>query len=134
MKRYVIIGNGIAGISAAETIRSLDRTGKIIVVAAEPYPLYSRPGIAYYLLGRVNEERLFCRQTDYYAAKQIEQVFVPARTIDWMQKHVMLENGVKLAYDKLLIATGAKNNQPKFKGSQLQGVFSLATLDDDKAI
>ena len=134
MKRYVIIGNGIAGISAAETIRSLDRTGKIIVVAAEPYPLYSRPGIAYYLLGRVSEERLFCRPADYYAGKQIEQVFVPAQKIDWMQKQVILDNGVKLSYDKLLIATGAKNNWPEIKGTQLQGVVSLSTLDDAKRI
>jgi NAD(P)H-nitrite reductase large subunit len=130
MTRYVIIGNGIAGITAAETIRSLDRPSKITVIAAEPYPLYSRPGIGYYLLDRVTEERLFCRPPDFYAGKRIEQVFIPARQIDWMQKRVVVENGMSLPYDKLLIATGANNNWPQIKGIQLQGVVTLSNMDD----
>ncbi len=130
MNRYVIIGNGIAGISAAETIRRTDQRGKITVVAAEPHPVYSRPGLAYYLLGQVTEERLFCHPPDFFGANRIEQLFVAARHIDWLQKSVLLENGQSLPYDKLLIATGAKNNWPSFSGIDLQGVVALATLDD----
>ncbi len=129
MKQYVIIGNGSAGISAAETIRSLDRQGKITVVAAEPYPLYSRPGLAYYLLGRVSEEGLFCRPASFYEMKRIEQLFSPARQIDWVHKVVILDNGLSLPYDKLLLATGAKTKRPKLKGVELQGVVTLSTLN-----
>ncbi len=130
MKRYVIIGNGIAGISAAETIRNLDRRSKITVVAAEPYPLYSRPGLAYYLMGYVAGERLFCHPPDFYEMKRIEQLFIPARHIKWAQKQVILDNGLHLPYDKLLIATGATSNRPQLKGIDLQGAVMLSTLDN----
>ncbi len=129
MKQYIIIGNGSAGISAAETIRSLDRQGKITVISAEPYPLYSRPGLAYYLLERVSKEGLFCRSSDFYEMKKIEQIFSPAQQIDWVHKAVILDNGLSLPYDKLLLATGAKTNQPKLKGIELQGVVTLSTLN-----
>ena len=57
--RYVIIGMGVAGISAVEGIRSLDATGEITVIGDDPHGFYSRPGLAYLLTGEVEDEHLF---------------------------------------------------------------------------
>ena len=56
--RYVIIGNGAAGVTAAETIRQQDPLGEITIISAEPYPMYSRPGLAYLLINEISQQHL----------------------------------------------------------------------------
>ena len=60
-RRYVIVGNGPAGVSAAETIRRHDEAGEIRIIGGEGVGFYSRPGLAYLLTGAIPEERLFSR-------------------------------------------------------------------------
>jgi NADPH-dependent 2,4-dienoyl-CoA reductase/sulfur reductase-like enzyme len=62
--RYVIVGSGIAGLSAAEAIRRHDPAGRITILSQEPHPFYSRPGLAYLLAGEVPERRLAVRTPD----------------------------------------------------------------------
>ncbi len=59
MTRHVIVGMGVAGVSAAEAIRSVDRSAEILIVSNDPNGFYSRPGLAYYLTGELPEEQLF---------------------------------------------------------------------------
>ena len=62
--KYVIVGTGVAGIAAVEAIRSVDANGLITLIGDDPHGYYSRPGLAYYLSGEVNEKQLFPRLAD----------------------------------------------------------------------
>ena len=59
MSRFVILGAGIAGFTAAETLRTLDPTSEILLVSDDPYDFYSRPGLAFYPTGEIPEKQLF---------------------------------------------------------------------------
>src|SRR5665811_2293507 len=107
-RRYVTIGSGPAAVSAAETIRSLDPGGEIVIVCAEPHGYYSRPGLAYYLAGEVPEKRLFPFGPEDFARLDVQLVSKRAVDIDVMGHTVTLEDGRSLSYDRLLLATGAR--------------------------
>ena len=68
MTRYLILGNGAAGATAAETIRAHDARGEITLVSAEPYGMYSRPGLAYVIIDEIPERQVIacgCRKGEY---------------------------------------------------------------------
>ncbi|MFQ5399380.1 MAG: NAD(P)/FAD-dependent oxidoreductase [Anaerolineae bacterium] len=127
--RYLIIGNGAAGTTAAETIRAQDPTGEITVVGTEPYPMYSRPGLAYVLLNEIPKKQVIARQPSWYAEHQINLVFGTAVHLNVRRREIRLEDGRILPYDRLLIATGARATPPPYDGADLQGVVYLDTLD-----
>lgn len=105
---YVIIGASAAGLAAAETIRSHDRTGRITVLTDEAYLPYSRPSISYYLKGSVRESGMYLRKSAYYRQKNIEVLTNSKVTqIDRSAKAVFCGRR-KYPYDKLCIATGSK--------------------------
>ncbi len=94
MQQYVIIGNGIAGISAAEAIRSLDSEGNISIIAGEEFPPYSRPMISMVLEGSISHERLPIRPQNFYEALRIEALIGHrALAIDVDQKQVATDRG-----------------------------------------
>ncbi|MFH0822877.1 MAG: FAD-dependent oxidoreductase [Pseudomonadota bacterium] len=128
MNRYVIIGNGIAGIGAAETIRSLDPQGSITIVAGEEFPPYSRPMISLLLEGAVGKEQLFLRSHDFYSKLEI-QTFIgeKAASLDVDAKSVLTERGRRVDYDRLLIATGADPRPIKAAGNDLGNVSFMRT-------
>jgi NADPH-dependent 2,4-dienoyl-CoA reductase/sulfur reductase-like enzyme len=64
--RYVVIGSGVAGIAAIESIRSVDSTGEVVMVGDDPHGFYSRSGLAYYLTGELHDKVLFPRTSDDY--------------------------------------------------------------------
>lgn len=127
--QYLIIGNGAAGVSAAETIRYNDPAGKITIVSAEPHPMYSRPGLAYVLLGAISSQQVIARQPEWYAHHRVNLVHGLAVQLDSVKHQVRLDNGQVLPYDRLLIATGARATPAPYPGSNLQGVVFLDTLD-----
>ncbi|MCB8966659.1 MAG: NAD(P)/FAD-dependent oxidoreductase [Ardenticatenaceae bacterium] len=129
---YLIIGNGAAGVTAAETIRAHDLNGRITIVTAEPYPMYSRPGLAYVILQEIPPEQIMARQPQWYAQQRIELVYGRATSLNVQQQSVALENGRILHYDRLLIATGARAVPPPYAGADLDGVVYLDTLDGTK--
>jgi nitrite reductase (NADH) large subunit len=130
MKRlhYLIIGNGAAGVTAAETIRCHDALGQITIVGAEPYPVYSRPGLAYVLLNEIPSSQVISRQPEWYAQHHIQLVHGRAEHIQVSQQRLVLDTGHYLAYDRLLIATGARAVPPPYPGGDLAGVVYLDTL------
>lgn len=127
---YLIVGGGIAGVTAAETIRARDANANIGIVSAEPYPLYSRVLLPAYLKQKIPREKLFLRTLDDFAHARIDMR--PQETVTAIherQREVELENGIRLGYKKLLIATGGRV-RPWGRTDDAGLVYRLQTLDD----
>jgi nitrite reductase (NADH) large subunit len=128
MQQYVIIGNGIAGISAAEAIRSLDSQGNIAIIANEEFPPYSRPMISMVLEGSIGHERLPIRPHNFYEDLRIGALVGDrAVSIDVDQNQVVTGRGRKVRYDRLLIASGADPRPIKAEGMDLANVSYFRT-------
>lgn len=111
MKKYVIIGNSAAGISAVEAIRELDNESPITVVSDEPTPYYSRCLLPNYVAGEMSKEDLMMRSMEWYESSNIELILGKS-IAQVMEKKVVLDSGT-LPYDKLLIATGSSPILPR---------------------
>jgi NADPH-dependent 2,4-dienoyl-CoA reductase/sulfur reductase-like enzyme len=129
VRRYAVVGTGIAGLSACEAIRERDPSAEITLVGEEPHPFYSRPGLAYLLTGSVPEKRLYVRTPAEVAALGIDRVHARAAAVDPAEHRLTLEDGRTIAYDRLLLATGAVSIPPEFEGGDLDGVMRLDGLD-----
>jgi NAD(P)H-nitrite reductase large subunit len=134
----VIIGNGPAAVTAAETIRSLDEACEILLISKESEPFYSPCPLAEYVGGTVPRERLFLRDADFYNRLRIETLFGCAVTaIDTAARHVRYSGrrAGEVGYDRLLIAAGAVAVSPPILGLRdTPGVFALKTLNDADGI
>ena len=119
---YVVVGNGIAGITAVETLRAEDDSADIGVIDDNPLPLYNRPMLKDFLAGRVSEDKLWMRATGFYQAQQVH--FFIGRVIDIKvdQHTIHLQNGQQIGYHRLLLATGARARHLTCPGANLVGV------------
>jgi len=133
-KQYLIIGNGAAGVSAAEAIRKLDKNGRISIITDEPTPLYSRPGIAYYVLGRVSRQQLMARTADFYAHHNFELIHSRVKRLNFDNQTAVLKDNRLLHYDVLLLATGSSATPPSFPGHELNGVLTFDKLADAEQV
>jgi NAD(P)H-nitrite reductase large subunit len=132
---YVILGAGPAGVTAAETLRGLDRDARVTLVGGEPGPPYSRMAIPYLLQGNIEEKGTYLRQqSGHYDELGISYLQGPANAIDVPNKRLCLAGGAEVRYDKLLIATGASPVNPPIQGTGLPGVHSCWTLEDAREI
>jgi len=132
---YVIIGNSTAAVGAIEGIRKYDSSTPVTVVSDEPYHTYSRPLISYYLGGKVTKENMIYRPLDFYQRNNIRTMLgIKAMSVDYSNKTVLLENGEKLGYSKLLLATGGKPFIPPMGGLDKKNIFNFIKMDDVKAI
>jgi NAD(P)H-nitrite reductase large subunit len=131
---YLIIGNGAAGMSAAEVIRKRDTRGRITIVTDEPYLFYSRPGIAYYLAGQVPGDQLISRRESFYRDHRMDLRFGSIKRLDLEAKLAFFDNDEPIAYDVVLLATGATAVRPPFVGGDLDGVLTFDNMDDVKKI
>ncbi len=129
-RRYVIIGTGIAGFTAAETLRKQDAQAEITLVSDEPHGFYSRPGLAYFLAGEVPEDMLFSRGHKVYKPLNLRLIHDRVQKMMPAEARVVLGDGNSLQYDALLLATGARAVRPQIPGVDLKGVLTLDTLDD----
>ena len=128
----VVIG-GVAGLSAAARARRIDPRLEIIVLEKGPVISYGACGLPYYVEGRVREVAELITYTPEYFRKQRNiDVRTGARVvgISHPRREVVLASGSKVAYEKLVIATGARGGMPNLPGAQLPHVFRLYTLDD----
>ena len=134
MRRYVVVGTGIAGLSACEAVRESDPSAEITLVGEEPHPFYSRPGLAYLLTGSVPERQLYVRTPAEVAALGLTRIHARAAALDPAAHRLTLEDGRALPYDRLLLATGAVSIPPEFPGAELEGVLRLDGLDQARRL
>lgn len=132
MKQYVIIGNGVAAVGCIEGIRSIDKESKITVISEENHPVYCRPLISYYLEKKTDTERMNYRSADFYEKAGCDVLYgKKAVGIDTSSKTVILDDGTKLPYTSLCIATGSSPFVPAFEGlDNVKNKFGFMTLDD----
>jgi len=135
-RRYVVIGNGIAGQTCAEALRKADADASIVMIAAERHPLYNRVALPRYLRGQVRREKVLMRTVEDYARQNLEIHFETwATEIDARSKVVHTNRDQQFAYDALLIATGGRPKPPPWPGSdQVSACLGFQTLDDTDAI
>ncbi|RLW56541.1 MAG: hypothetical protein B6D69_01860 [gamma proteobacterium symbiont of Stewartia floridana] len=132
---YVVIGAGPAGVTACDTLREQDPQCRITLIGGEPEPPYSRMAIPYVMVEKIEEHGTYLRQNDsHYAEQRIEMVDGPVKRVDPQSRRVVLESGSEVAYDRLLIATGATPLKPPIPGIDLPGVHNCWTMADTRAI
>lgn len=135
MSRHVIIGNGPAGVIAAETIRKNAPGDDIVLIGDEPAPPYSRMAIPYLLMGRIDESGTYLRKgRDHFTTLRIEQKTGRATRIDTVARKVEMADGGMIDFDRLLIATGSTPARPPIPGIDCPGVHPCWTLDDARSI
>src|ERR1022692_3251155 len=129
----VVIGGVAAGLSAAARARRVDPRLEIVVLEQGPAISYGACGLPYFVEGRVREVAdLIAHTPEYFRKERKIDVRTGARmtAISHPRREVALESGARVAYEKLVIATGARGGMPDLPGAQLPHVFTLHTLDD----
>lgn len=134
--RIIILGAGHAGGSLASTLRERGHSGPIILVGDEPQAPYNRPPLSKaYIQGTTDLDALLLKSTDYYAQHGIElRMGATAVSIDRDTRQVLLGNGERISYDKLVLATGARPRSLPIPGIRLRNVLSLRTAADAQAL
>jgi NAD(P)H-nitrite reductase large subunit len=134
MRRYVIIGMGVAGMAAAEAIRARDRDATISLVGDDPYGFYSKPGLAYYLTGELPEKQLLLNSKQDW--QELNLTYVKGRAVNILPQEHLVDLGTAeaLPYDRLLLATGATAVQLNAPGADLDGVVKLDHFEDARRI
>ncbi len=133
--KYLIIGNSAGGIGAAEAIREIDRSSSLTIVSDEPYPAYSRPLIAKLLTAERNLEQVYFRPADFYSANNIDLISGIKVTRLLPEEHAaILQNGSRILWERLLIATGGRPIVPDINGTDASGVFNFTEAGDAIAI
>jgi NAD(P)H-nitrite reductase large subunit len=136
MKRYVIVGNGVAAAACVEGIRSRDPDGAVTVVSAETRPVYCRPLISYYLEGKTSPEKMDYRPADFYEKNGCRVLYgTKAVGLDPSAKTAALDTGETLPYDALCVAAGSAPFVPPFAGLEtVRDKYTFMTMDDALAL
>jgi len=129
-KRYIIIGDGAAGITAARVLRNADPLAHIGMLSDDPQPAYYRAALTNYLLGELREEHLWAVPPTFFAEYRAERHMARVTSVDTTAKTIALSSGQSMPYDKLLVASGSRARPPPFPGGQAQGVLTLRTMQD----
>ena len=134
--RYVIIGGSAAAIGCIEGVRSVDKTGEIILITGETEWNYSRPLISYLLEGKTTRDKMWCRPDSFFTRNGVTvKAGVLATTLDAGDRTVRLSTGERLAYDRLLAATGSRPFVPPILGLEtVERTFCFQTLSDASAL
>lgn len=128
--RYVIIGNGVAGINAASEIRRIDSDAEISIVSYESDHFFSRTALMYAFCGQLSEQDIEPYERDYYQKMKFTRVRDRVRSVDCSNKTLNLESGDTLDYDRLLIASGSLGRRGDYPGGDLDGVGNFVTRED----
>jgi len=135
MKRYLIIGDGVAGARAAVKIREADQKGEIHIFTEEAYPFYYRVRFPEFVAGEVTIQNLTIHTKEWYQGKEIAIHLEEGITeVNASKKQVTSQKGKTYAYDLLLIATGGNAFVPPIKGTEKKGVFTLRLMKDATGI
>jgi NAD(P)H-nitrite reductase large subunit len=133
-RRYVIVGMGAAGISAAEAIHAADPAGDLLLVSDDAFGYYSRPGLAYYLTGEVPQQMLHPFSDADFRRLGVRRIQARATGLDPTAHRLLVAGGREVGYDRLLLATGSRAFMPSLPGLDLEGVVTLDDLTDARGI
>jgi nitrite reductase (NADH) large subunit len=133
MKRYLILGGGVSGISAASAIRENDAAAEISIVADEKAGPYYRPLIPLLVSGRMSESEIKYPENPLQG-KNVRLIHETAEKVDPKNKEVLLSSGNRLRFDALLLATGGIPAKPPIPGLDGQGVYFPRSLDQAIAL
>ncbi|GAA3444910.1 NAD(P)/FAD-dependent oxidoreductase [Planomonospora venezuelensis] len=133
---FVIVGAGLAGAKAAQTLREEGFTGGITLVGAEAERPYERPPLSKgYLLGKEERDKIYVHDEGWYGEHEVEPVLGTRVTaLDRGARRVELDGGRRLGYDRLLLATGASPRRLDVPGADLDGVHCLRTVGDSERL
>ena len=135
MKRHVIVGNGVAGTTAAQSIREKDKNGKIDIFTNESALFYTRIRLPEYIAGQVEPEKLILHKPQWYQEKAIDvHLEEPVQDIDPEKKEIRTAKQITYPFDRLLLATGSHSFVPPIKGVEKPGVFTLRSMKDAQLI
>jgi len=135
MAHIVIVGGGVAAGSAAETLREEGYDGDVTLMTAEPHPPYQRPPLSKgYLAGSEGLDAAILHPIDWYAERDIRLLTSAEAIAVYPAAHRIETTSEELAYDSLLLATGASPRRLPIEGHGLKGVHTLRTLDDSNAL
>jgi 3-phenylpropionate/trans-cinnamate dioxygenase ferredoxin reductase subunit len=132
----VIAGAGQAAGQTAASLRQKDFAGHIVIVGDEPFVPYQRPPLSKkFLAGELETKRLFIKPESFYPSHEVElRVNTRIESIDRQQQQVLLNDGQKIDYSKLLLATGSRVRQLPVPGADLAGIYYLRNILDVQSI
>jgi NAD(P)H-nitrite reductase large subunit len=135
-RRYVIIGNGIAGTTTADILRKNDPNCSIHMFTNEPYPLYNRVSLPRFLQGVLVEQKVMIRDFAWHEQRNINLITNTMVTqVNTDERVVTTDDGKTYPYDALLVATGGWANPLRVPGAHgTQHIYNFVTLDDTKTI
>jgi 3-phenylpropionate/trans-cinnamate dioxygenase ferredoxin reductase component len=137
MSTFVIVGAGMAGGKAAETLREEGFDGRVVLVGTEPERPYERPPLSKdYLRGETERNGVYLQDDQgWYDEHRVELwVSTTVESLDVGERSLLLSGGERMRYDALLLATGAEPKRLPVPGSELQGVHVLRTFEDSDAL
>jgi nitrite reductase (NADH) large subunit len=131
IRRVVIVGAGVAGVTAAEELRRVLPDAELALVGDEPYNFYNRMAITRLVSESASIESLYLNRRDWPESRRVDyRRGVAAAAIDRANREVETEDGERFPYDRLVIATGARPFVPPIEGFGVAGTFVLRTIDD----
>jgi NAD(P)H-nitrite reductase large subunit len=131
MAKYVIVGASAAGVGAVEAIRKVDPAGTIVVITEESCADYSRPMISDLVSGKADVQKMKCKVDSFWKEHNAEaRLGKKVVSLNLTDKTVSLDDGEKIVYQKLLLATGGKPFVPKMEGQDKDGVFTFTNIAD----
>ncbi|MBI4773430.1 MAG: NAD(P)/FAD-dependent oxidoreductase [Deltaproteobacteria bacterium] len=135
MKNYVIIGQGVAGVTAAEHLRKQDQAGGITMLTDEDLPFYWRTRLNDHIAGHLDEKGLIVKDDRHYRNLSIDcRLNAPVVSADPDKKVVTTKSREEIPYDVLLVATGSHSFLPPIEGAEKKGVFALRSVQDSRDI
>jgi 3-phenylpropionate/trans-cinnamate dioxygenase ferredoxin reductase subunit len=136
MITFAIVGAGLAGATAAQTLRDEGFDGAVVLLGDEPHRPYERPPLSKeYLQGKSPRDKVFVHPEGWYAEHDVDlRLGVTANGIDLQARRVLTSDGASVQYDSLLLATGSTPRRLALPGSDLGGVLYLRRLDDSDRI
>jgi nitrite reductase (NADH) large subunit len=131
MNKYLIVGNGVAGTTAAENIRKNDPSGEITVITEEEFPFYYRIRLPDFLCGEIEESGLFAKKKDWYKENKITLRLSTKITGGSIKDKILFSSsGEEIRFDCLILAAGSTPNVPAISGTDKKGVFTLHSIQD----
>lgn len=133
--RIIVVGSGIAGLSACEAIRERNKVCSIELISNESVFCYNRPMLTKGILAEFDALNFFTKHLDWYQENRIRLTLdTEVTSIDTQQKTVVLSSGETRSYDKLILATGAECNVPPIPGADSKNVYTIRKLADANTI